>query len=282
MINFYKEDNIGKIAFASGDIYAPEGNVSVILDATTKQIIVAEDNKVLYYVPISDTLQVNGDEITGTDVEKLALIAPIFFNEGTGGGTGGQFGITDTTTSSDRTVAMSGHDLKIEGAENIRLTAGSYDSAFGTIIINDENASFSVVGAGSSASIQAQPDSATISSTKGDVSSEVRSGETGITITQTINDPGGDFNLSKKTTYTFANTAESNGVEKIVVIGEVATTPKLLSPDNTTWTLGVTNEGALTVTSGGTGGSESFTLNSPDGATWTIAISNEGVLSQTK
>lgn len=243
MINFYKEDNIGKIAFASGDVYAPEGNVSVILDATTKQILVAEDNKVLYYVPLSNTLQVNGDEITGTDAEKLALIAPIFQNAGGGGTGGGDLQqVTDAGNFTSNELATSyGFGVKQPGNANIDL-ANLWKTSDG-------------------------------STWGGSLSLKSIGGVTGTLISKQ--------NLSTNRTYELP---DKDGTIALIsdISGGSSTTPKLLSPDNTTWTLGVTNEGALTVTSGGTGGSESFTLNSPDGATWTITISNEGVLSQTK
>lgn len=142
MINFYKQDGIGKASFADGNIYTPQGNVTLLLDTSTKQILIAEDEHVLFYISTAQELQVNGVEITGTDAEKLALIAPIFNNTsgGGGGGTPSRFGYTgeDVTSDANRSMNMGNFSLVVSGAgtKNIVSAASGHT---GGISINADS-----------------------------------------------------------------------------------------------------------------------------------------------
>lgn len=86
MINFYKDNGIGKITFASGLTVDVLGRVSIYVDNTTNTLVFAEDGRDKYWINTAGTLQVNGSNISGTNQQKADLIAPVFALTASGGG----------------------------------------------------------------------------------------------------------------------------------------------------------------------------------------------------
>lgn len=96
MINFYKDsDGVGTIQFNDGSVISLSDDVDVAADNTTNQIIISEFRQIKFWISTSQTLEVEGSTITGTNQQKADLIAPVFARASTG--TGGVTSYNDLT-----------------------------------------------------------------------------------------------------------------------------------------------------------------------------------------
>jgi hypothetical protein len=142
MINFYREDNMGKIAFADGVISAPSGHITLYADNSTNQIIIAEDGRSTFWIGTGGELRVNNVVITGSVAEKAALIAPVFVNTtGSGSGTSARFGFAgeDDSAAENRNMNMQGHSYTVDLASIFELWATNDDFTFHSHIVGDDN-----------------------------------------------------------------------------------------------------------------------------------------------
>jgi hypothetical protein len=120
MINFYKNNGVGTIQFASGEVVSLSDDVNIRADNSTNQIIISEFNQVKFWISTAQTLQVEGVTITGTNHQKVDLIAPVFADAVQAGG------VTSYNDLTDKPTIPTNLDQIADSENRKALTAADY------------------------------------------------------------------------------------------------------------------------------------------------------------